>query len=670
MKSLLPFRRKSPLASTKNHQIQTLHDIFNCLPVELLLAIFAHLSTPADVLSALNVCRAWRCILLSADIWPALAERLVPGLASHIRASSATPAENGGELGVLEREQAEGRAFHSALLLQHLRSSGYPCAATHYTLRLNLASSSSTPHGHQPFTLSKSLPLPAGGVHSLSAVPGLDSNPAAEAEQVARLKLYSHGRVAWWPEGWHLPYFAVVDDLQTQRRRMYLFPFQTQIPVDSGGFHAERRGAGNGGGLGRGEQTGWKTAIGEVLFVMGQENAGVCVWHLQRDEMRRVELPGAFDRCVMQGERLLFVGRRAAEVWLWSWGTSESGIEVVDAAAQGCYYNPGPVTMGGQMVLGDPRPAPKVGLRFRDTDVKLDFILHPTDPDVMFVVTYNEVDLVVHQLTAGRATERIVLPRGHAAFQVLQRAQSTGIVYYLRQEPCDAHGGYCLVTAWLGLDRFCSGGCVYAGSIGSVVFNVYNKRFSALVHHAVYQRTPDTHLWDGLLAVGVQGSHGQPRGDDAGSLELAVVLLKPCDGHAPPSSSPLRPWDRLPVRRTVMAAQTSLCFFTTPSTEDDGMHPRPQQLDRVAYALATGSDGTYGLSDLGWLGIMTAEWLSGDDKTLIYVTGKEYTVWRFGEEDGGSKVEDKKGGQSWKDRWRKIVDRNGLLVTNPYGRES
>ena len=85
------------------------------------------------------------------------------------------------------------------------------------------------------------------------------------------------------------------------------------------------------------------------------------------------------------------------------------------------------------------------------------------------------------------------------------------------------------------------------------------------------------------------------------------------------------------------------------------MHPRPQQLGRVAYALATGSDGTYGLSDLGWLDVMTAEWLSGDDKTLIYVTGKEYTVWRFGE-DGGSRLEEKKGGQSWKDRWRRIVD--------------
>lgn len=660
MKSLLPFRSQSSTGAIKIHEIQARHDPFSRLPVELLLIIFTYFSTATDVLSALNVCRAWRRILLSTDIWPTFAERFAPGLLSHIRASSAPTSaafeEHGRELAALGREETEGRAFHSALLLQHLRSWGSFRAATHYTLRLNLAEPSpsssrsnltSNAAGGQRFTLSKSLPVSAGGVHSLSAVPGLDPSPDAETEHVARLKLYSHGRVAWWPEGWHIPYFAVVDDVRSRRRRMYLFPFETGAPVSSRGFGSTRRATGNDGLSG--EQRGWKTAMGEVLFVMGQENAGVCVWHLERDEMRRVALPGAFDRCVVQGERLLFVGRRAAEVWTWSWGTGESGIDVIDAATQGCYA-PGPVTMGGQIVLGDPRPAPKVGLRFRDTDAKLDFIIHPTDPDVVFALTCDGADLVIHELTAGRVTKRIVLQRGHLAYRVLRRAWNAETVHYLRHERCDAYGGYCLFTAWLGLDPVCNGNCAYAGSIGSVVFNVYTKRFTAFVHHAIYQRTPDTHLWHGLLAVGAHGHRGSS-GGDAASLESAVVLLKPCDGHAH-SNVVLRPGDPLPLRRTI-AAQGDMRLAVPPA--DDGMHPRPQQLVRVAWALATGSSGKYGLSELGWLDVMTAEWLNGDETTLIYVTGKEYTVWMFGK-DGGSKVEERKGKRSWGERWRRIVN--------------
>ncbi|KAK3349238.1 hypothetical protein B0T25DRAFT_456992 [Lasiosphaeria hispida] len=664
MRSLLPSRRKSPPVPTQGwHEIhQATVDFFGRLPVELLLAIFTHFSTPADVLSALNVCRSWRRILLSADIWPPLAERFAPGLAFHIRTcsppTSATRAKN--ELDTGEGD-GEGQAFHSALLQQHLRSSGHFSAAAHYTLRLNLASPSpstsssssnlGTKDSGRCFTLSKALPVSAGGVHGLSAVPGLDPSPAAETEHVARLKLYSHGRVAWWPEGWHMPYFAVVDDLRSRTRRMYLFPFQHRAPTGSGGFGMVGGGGGGGGGndgLRGDQQRGWKTAMGEVLFVIGQEDAGVCVWHLERDEMRRVELPGAFDRCVVQGERLLFVGRRAAEVWTWSWSCSDGGVELVDASAQGCYAA-GPVIMGGQMVLGDPRPAPKIGLRFRDTDVKLDFILHPTDTKVVFVVTYDEVDLVVHELTTGRVTDRVVLPRDHLAYRVLQRSRSTETVQYLRHERCDAYGGYCLATAWLGLYPVCGGDCAYVGGIGSVVFNVHTKRFAAYVHHAVYQRTPEAHLWNGLLAVGVCSRHGG-LSNDTGSVEPAVVLLKACDRHTHCELS-LQLGDPLPTRRSI-TAQGNLRF--TPPSTDDGMRPRPQHLDRVVYALATGSDGKYGMSELGWLDVMTAEWLHGDDKTLIYVTGKEYTVWVFGED--GHKIEERKGGRSWRERWRRIVD--------------
>ncbi|KXX82722.1 hypothetical protein MMYC01_200862 [Madurella mycetomatis] len=640
MKSLLPIRRKSPHGKqrappSQDYVIQP-QDCLSHLPVELLLVIFEHFTLPAHVLSALNVCRSWRAILLSPEIWTSFAERFAPGLVDHIRASSPSA-------------EAQGEAFHDFALRQHHRCSGYFRLATHHMLRLNLDDDSF-------FTLSKQPPVASGGVHSLDSVRGLD--PSAEDEHASRLKLYSHGRVAWWPEGWHIPSFAIVDDLRTRTRRMYLFPLNRtrRMSLPGGQWDVDR-------------QRGWKTAMGEFLFVMGQEDAGVCVWHLERDEMRQLKLPGAFDRCVVQGGRLLFVGRRAAEVWTWTWDANS--IQIIDTSEQGCYL-PGPVTMGGQILLGyppNPRPSPKVGLRFRDTDVKLDFILHPTNPDVLLVVTYDEVDLVVYELTSGQLTASISLPRSHLAYRVLQRSRSDDTVHYLRHERCDAHGGYCLVTAWLGPEQFCDGACACPGSLGSVCFNVYTKRFTAFVHHALYQRTPETHLWDGQLAVMVNGRRDAE--DDAGTsaalesnMRPLVALLKPCDG-LPNSEAPLISGSPLPLRsmrrpsnRTGTRAMAEGCVRFVPSNNEGELRHRPQRLDRVAYVLAAGGGGRRGPVDphesVVDMDPLKAEWLNGDDKTLIYVAGKEYTIWRFGE-DCDPNNDEKTVARAWRERWRSVV---------------
>jgi len=613
MKSLLPSRRKpSPekQSSTATHShVNHPANLFGHLPVELLLVIFRHLTIPADVISALNVCRTWRSILLSPGIWPVLSACFAPGLAAHIHACSSST-------------NAQGEAFQAALLQHHLRGSGLFNHATHHLVSLDL--------NDDTFKLSKQLPIASGGVHSINQVEGLDPN--AEDEHVSRVKLYSHGRVAWWPEGWHLPFFAIVDDLRARSRRMYLFPGQ----VD------------------RGEegQRGWKTAMGECLFVMGQEDAGVCVWHLERDEMREVVLPGAFDRCVVQGERLLFVGRRSAMVWLWTWETGTT--KTVNVSALGC-YDPGPVVMGGQIVLGyppNPRPAPKVGLRFRDTDVKLDFILHPINPEVFFVVTWDEIDLVVYEITSRKVTSRDVLPRESLAHTILQRSRTVNTVHYLRYERSDAYGGYCLMTASIGSEPICRGSCTYPGGIGSVCFNVYTKTFTALVHHAVYQRTPDTHLWGGLLAVGVSGEDpiaNMTASERIRNLQPVVVLLEPCDGDKY-SGEPIEAGCQLPIRtkpRPPAAARASkgeLCFVPF---DDDAIRPRPQQLLRVVYALEAGG----GTKETG-LDVLKAEWLNGDEKMLIYVAGKEYTVWTFGDDSG---PKEKKEGRAWRDRWRSVM---------------
>lgn len=621
MKSLLP-RRESPrgklwVGSTDNPAMKS-KDLLNHLPIELLLTIFQHLSTPADLLASIDVCQSWRNILLSPDIWIRIAERLTPGIASHIRASFPGSAAT------------QEQAFRSTLYQHCVRDSGNFSLVTYHGLYLD-----------DPFfTWSKQVPVAAGGVHSFDSVIGLD--PDAREGQDSRLKLYSHGRVAWWPEGWHLPFFAVVDDLRARTRRMFMFPGQCN-------YGTERR-------------RGWKTSMGEFLFIMGQEDAGVCIWHLEKNEMRQIRLPDAFERCVVEGERVLFVGR-VAQVWLWTWDAN--AFQTIEVAAQRCYTQD-PVTIGGQTVFTyppDPRPAPKVGLRFREHDMKLDFILHPTNPNVFFVLTYNEVDLKVYEFTSGKLSQSIVLPHDHTAYHILERSRGVVTTHYLRHDRCDAYGGYCLVTVWTGVEPFCDD-CGCSGSLGSVCFNVYTKEFTAFVHHALYQRTPDSHLWNGMLAVGTGGRQDPP--EPEGDAEPLIVMLRPCDGR-PPDGSTIRDGDPLPalkgrlpkpVNGARIGVGGNLRFDATGGHD---LRPRPTQIDHAAFVVAARGGPKRGLVEpyeaVISMDNLTVEWITGDDKMLIYVVGKEYSVWRFG--DIGLEQEVRRWSRAWKERWRHMIGSAG-----------
>jgi len=625
MKSLLP-RRKSPrgkqwVSSSAVSPNMRPPGCIDRLPVELLIAIFQHLSTPADILAAIDVCHSWRSIILSPNIWVPIADQLTPGLASHIHAVFPSSAA------------AQEYAFRSTLYQHCVRESGNFSLVTYHGLYLD-----------DPFfTWSKQVPVAAGGVHSFDSVIGLD--PEARGGRDSRLKLYSHGRVAWWPEGWHLPFFAVVDDLRARTRRMFMFPGQFN-------FGNERR-------------RGWKTSMGEFLFIMGQEDAGVCIWHLERNEMRQIRLPDAFERCVVEGERVIFVGRMA-QVWLWTWGAST--VQTIEVAAQGC-YTPGPVTIGGQTVFTyppDPRPAPKVGLRFREHDMKLDFILHPTDPNVFFVLTYDDVDLNVYEFTSGKLSQSIVLPHDHVTYRILQRSRGLVTTHYLRHDRCDAYGGYCLLTASVGVGPFC-GGCGCSGSLGSVCFNVYTKEFSAFVHHALYDRTPDSHLWNGMLAVGT-GGHQDPHEPESESEPL-IVVLKPCDGQ-PPESSTIRNGDPLPALKGRLpkpvngarnGTERNLRFDATGGYD---LRPRPTQIDRAAFIVAARGGLKRGLVEpyeaVISMDNLTVEWINGDDKMLIYVVGKEYSVWRFG--DIGPEKEVRRWSRAWKEKWRHMICNAGPAI--------
>ncbi|KAM7217591.1 hypothetical protein V8F06_006975 [Rhypophila decipiens] len=640
MKSLLSSRRK-PLPATPVLPSSANNDLFSCLPTELVLLIFNHLTTPLDILSALNVCHTWRSILLSPEIWTPLADLLFPGLAPHIRASF--PGTEAVSI------HAQGDAFHRTLHSHYLFATGHFSNAKHYAVRLDhntvKTNTLKSRSAGNAFTLSKAVPVSAGGVHDLElGVPDLDLDPAAEDEHVSRIKLYSRGRVAWWPEGWHLPFFAVIDDLRMRSRKMYLFPGQAES--------------------GRDRKCGWKTALGGLLFIMGQEEVGFCVWHLERDEMKMVHLPGAINRCVVHGERLLFVGRRNAEVWLWDWESAR--VEAVDVAGMGCYA-PGLLRMGGQILLGypsHPRPPPMVGLRFQDTDVKVDFILHPTKQNAFFVLKWDEVDLVMFEITGGELTARVLCPREHLAYRIMRLSRTQNTVHYLRSERCDAYGGYCIMTAWIGNEPthdpnpICAGPCGSEGSLGSVCFNVYTKTFSAFLHCASYHRTPDTHLWDGLLAVGVTGVE---RDNSKRSTKLAVVLLKPCDGGRRATTQTSGPGFSFSVRKMTpppsRTAPAEVALTLVPLDHTD-IRPRAEFLQRVAYALDAGGDAL----PTGFDQLKT-EWLNGDENTLIYVAGKEYTVWTFGE-DWYPKTE-KREVRTWRHGLRSVLGiraKNGVDV--------
>lgn len=147
---------------------------------------------------------------------------------------------------------------------------------------------------------------------------------------------------------------------------------------------------------------------------------------------------------------------------------------------------------------------------------------------MFFVVTWNEVDLVVHKITGEKLTARVVYLHKYLTYRIIQRSRTVNTVNYLRYKRYDAYKGYSLLTEWISEEPICD--YEYLGSVGSVCFNVYTKSFSAFVHHCIYQQTPDTHLWDRLLAVKVTGREESERsGTHRRYLKAVVKLPKPRD---------------------------------------------------------------------------------------------------------------------------------------------
>ncbi|EMR62675.1 hypothetical protein UCREL1_10394 [Eutypa lata UCREL1] len=241
-------------------------DIISRLPYELREMILAELSLE-DISGALSVCRTWRSSWLDDGAWLSLADRWFPGLAERIRIS--TGADGGDAATAAAAAAAEAaEMFRRALHRIQRRTSGKFASAFQHTMCLEC---------ERFFELDKSLPVAEGGVHQFE---GLQFSGIST--RFPRFMMYNSGRIAWWPEMYGSPFFAIVDDLCTKMRRAYLFP-------NNGGF-----------------RQGYKTAISSRLFVMCRGTT-VDAWHFTLNCLRSVEIPEEFDRCIAEGERILLI---------------------------------------------------------------------------------------------------------------------------------------------------------------------------------------------------------------------------------------------------------------------------------------------------------------------------------------------------------------------------
>ncbi|KAK7747815.1 hypothetical protein SLS62_008851 [Diatrype stigma] len=652
MVSLLArFRRPAPKSHappSSSPEMKEL-DIVSRLPYELREMILAELD-PEGLSAALNVCRVWR----SSSCWPwsSFADRWFPGLADQIFAlssegsteamASAAAADGRGssEDDNDENEKATATAmtmtaaaemFRQALHRIQRRSSGKFASAFQHTMCLET---------ERFFALDRSLPVAEGGVHRYEEgllQPGAGLSWSPEMTRYPRFMMYHSGRLAWWPEMYGSPFFAVVDDLRARTRRAYQFP-------------------GHGG-----IKLGYKTAMSAVLFVMCRGTT-VDAWHLERSILRSVEVPEDFDRCIAEGERLLFVSMDG-RVFAWTFGQPGPPVDVHSLGR----YSTGRVVMGGLEDFTYRFSSHHVGLRFRDSGMLIDFIIHPVLADVFFIITLGSdasKQLVVDEIHNGQRTASY--PLDHPLIQ----ASNIGDIGYLRWEKADSYGGYCLAHAWLGdlnhpanLDLSepntplpgCSRECGMRGLV-SFCFNIYTKCFTVL-HHRIAWNTPSVHhLWNGqVITNNYDGEPGAPS-------ESFILSVNNCSDR----SGPLANGDS--NSNSITSSSNSdnssedppIPLYTatpTPADKDSVLQQRcrvnlaSQELSgssrNVRFAFNPHQRfGSYRnwASASDYSGVKR---LVGDDHFLLFVDGGDYTAWSFGDEIPGQQITSDQGLSRW-----------------------
>ncbi|KAK8080483.1 hypothetical protein PG997_008301 [Apiospora hydei] len=441
MKAFLSHLRR-PAASSSTTSSQSLPEypsLVNSLPVELHLQIVSYLDQD-DVIACLHTSHSLRHICESPSIWPALADRWYPGLSTQLRLT--VPVSHCGP------------AFRRFLTRNRRRSQGWFLSSLHHGMCLEDDEYFSAP-------LSRALPVAQGGVHEYAAVPDLCPltpplatstatvmGPEATGEhsdrghqytRLAHFVAYANGRIAWWPEAYSLPYFAIVDDLRTRQRRGYLFP-----------GHGEDR-------------TGYMTSLGDTMLLMARGRT-LHAWNFAgeaggAESLRSVVMPQRIARTLSENDTVLIVSQDG-EVWLWRpcfhhesnhQQQKEEPPRKIDIASARCYV-PGHLLSDRYDIRDIAYRACRVGLRIQqplslppavapssssssmsgggDNDddfeqqalvattnnnnnnnvITLDFVLHPARRDIFFLATLQDRKLTVYEFSTDGTLLGTFLP--------------------------------------------------------------------------------------------------------------------------------------------------------------------------------------------------------------------------------------------------------------------
>ncbi|KAI0160199.1 hypothetical protein GGR57DRAFT_409607 [Xylariaceae sp. FL1272] len=444
-------------------------DLFARIPFELHILILAQLE-PRDVVRAIfSGSRTLRLVWLSDEVWPALADRWYPGLSRLVRLTAAN-------------EPARADLFLRSLKRITRRNDGKFISAMYYGICLI---------SDHFFQLSQSVPVGQGGVHSYSCLEDLELD---DTRRFSRFMMYNNGRLAWWPEAYSMPYLAVVDDLRSRVRRTYLFP-----------NHGD-------------DKRGYRTAMGDKLFVMGQSTT-LHVWHLELDRLESFKVPEIFKRCITEGETVLVVSQ-SSDVFLWRFGQT---LQRLDMRKLSCYPRES-VVIGGPPIL-----TPKIwlasqsGLYLRHSQILIDFIINPIDSNVFFVVVLalENGKLTVYEVIHGEITGIFIMEdRIYASSRTSERG-------LLKWTKLDSYGGYCLVQ--IIQEPATTDACPCGRSsrqLVSLCFNIHTGTFSTLRHHLGELSPLISHIWNDRLLIMDDNIHSRPQ--ISSTQKRPVMSLAPC----------------------------------------------------------------------------------------------------------------------------------------------
>lgn len=603
-------------------------DLLARLPIELHFLLLQYLGAD-DIVVALKASKILRMAWLSDDVWPWLADRWYPDLCQAIWVEATQQASTFRRVfGIdcptghhIKSEYLMGSKTDgpqsaapepSELFRQMLgklcrRNGGRYMSALHHQMQLL----EDPIFSHHP-----NVPLDQGGITSLNE---LDKDFLESAKtNSSRFMMYNNGRIAWWPDSYSTPYIAVVDDLRKATRKIYQFP-------DHGGV-----------------KRGYKTAMSDKLFVIAKHSS-VHAWHFEKDVLGSVVVPEPCERCIAEGSKVLIISR-SAELYIWHF---RGPLQRVFSDGVRC-YQPGPIRMGGLVEAPLQSHSPlfhiprRQGLLLKGNGMLLDFILHPSLGDVLFVVTMHEGELIVHESDQGKLVKSYPF---HT--YTTTTVEKWKFNEYLRWERCDSYGGYCLFSVYLGVDNelspsdlqnpekpFCT--CGQKTGLVSVCFNIYTKAFRVKCHHFLHSYgllvapvPAALHLWQDKIYMSyttVEMRAGMP-----------ITALRCC--LAVQERQDIASDNKIPV---FTISESSRGFLTRrhKSFPDVISEFRDSWRSQVDFGLdltaRCASNSVRSRVKILWNwdtpNVHQTQTIIGDDDFLIYMVDGVYTAWSFGNE--------------------------------------